>query len=58
MSRKDRNFVILLIYVDGILMTGDSTSKINQLKDVLNKEFEMSYLSGLEKLLGIEIKRY
>ncbi len=39
-------------------MVGDSTSKINYIKDVLNKEFEISYLGCLEKCLGKEINRY
>ncbi len=58
MWRNERKFVILFIYVDDILMVEDSISKLNQIKDVLNKEFEISYLGSLEKLLGIEIKRY
>ncbi|MBP1527254.1 MAG: hypothetical protein H9Q66_04970, partial [Spiroplasma ixodetis] len=55
MWRKEGKFVIMLIYVDDILIVGNSSSKINQTKDILNKEFEISNLGSPEKFLGIEI---
>lgn len=57
MWRKYRKFVIILIYVDYILIMGNSLRKINHMKDVLNKEFEITSLGIPEKFLGIEIHR-
>lgn len=55
--RKVEKFIILLLYVDDILIIGNCSNKINQVKFNLSKEFEMVYLGCPEKFLGIEIKR-
>lgn len=55
--RKTNKFIILLLYVDDILLIGNCSNKIGQIKCNLFKEFEMVYLGCPEKFLGIEIKR-
>lgn len=55
--RKNGKFVIILLYVDDILIASNCKSKLNQIRNGLQKEFEMTYLGCPEKFLGIEIKR-
>jgi hypothetical protein len=48
---------ILAVYVDDIIITGDDTLEIAQLKKNLSKEFEVKDLGQLRYFLGIEIAR-
>ena len=48
---------ILAVYVDDIVITGDDTLEIAQLKENLSKEFEVKDLGQLRYFLGIEIAR-
>lgn len=52
-----RKFIILLLYVDDILIVGNCTDKIDQVKRKLSEEFEMKDLGHPETFLEIEIKR-
>ncbi len=63
-SEADRNlyfsisreglYVILILYVDDILLTGDNTQKIRELEEKMEKFFEMSRLGLACLYLGIE----
>lgn len=55
--RRGSKFVILLLYVDDILITGNCGDKIREIKRKLTSEFEMTYLGEPKKFLGIEIIR-
>ncbi len=44
---------IVVVYVDDLLLVGPSLERINQLKDELRREFEMSDLGPLSYYLGI-----
>ncbi|KAE8708351.1 Detected protein of unknown function [Hibiscus syriacus] len=49
--------VIMLIYVDDLLITGNDNGLIEELKGILNKNFKMKDLGELRYFLGLEILR-
>jgi Reverse transcriptase (RNA-dependent DNA polymerase) len=49
--------IILIIYVDDMIITGDDCTKIEKLEKMLSEEFEMKILGGLNYFLGIEVSR-
>lgn len=55
--RRDGLTVVVLLYVDDILMTGNNCGKILQNKNSLCKEFKMKILGSPQKFLRIEIRR-
>lgn len=57
-SWKDSNhFVILIVYVDDILITGTSDSKIAEIKKVLNVNFKMNEIEKPVKFLGMTLEK-
>ncbi|RVW23954.1 Retrovirus-related Pol polyprotein from transposon TNT 1-94 [Vitis vinifera] len=48
---------IIIVYVDDIILTGDHEEKIDLLKKLLTKEFEIKNLGTLKYFLGMEIAR-
>lgn len=49
--------VIVLVYVDDLLITGDNKILIKEAKDVLHQQFKLKDLSELRYFLGIEVLR-
>ena len=47
--------VLLLLYVDGIIVTGDDPQAISNLQNYLGKHFEIKDLGTLNYFLGLEI---
>jgi len=56
-KRDDTSLTILLIYVDGILITGNKIESIKGLKQFLHTRFRIKDLGDLKFFLGIEIAR-
>lgn len=50
-------FIVILIYVDDILLTGTSQTQIDDVKQALHQAFTIKDLGGLRYFLGIEIHR-
>lgn len=55
--RKQDQFVLVLLYVDDILLTGNCKDKINETKRRISQEFKMKHLGEPKRFLGIEIER-
>ncbi|KAK8954800.1 hypothetical protein KSP39_PZI002048 [Platanthera zijinensis] len=56
-TAADGRMVIILVYVDDIILTGDDSSGILQIKEVLRTTFEVKDLGPLKYFLGIEVAR-
>ena len=48
-------FIILLLYVDGMLVVGHDKSMINRLKKDLGSQFAMKDLGQVQQILGMRI---
>ena len=55
--RPDGRCVIISVYVDDIIITGDDTSGIEKVKQTLRKAFDTKDLGHLRYFLGIEVAR-
>ena len=54
---EDGSYIFLLLYVDDMLIAAKSMCKVNRLKSLLHKEFEMKDLGATKKILGMEIHK-
>ncbi|CAM8893240.1 unnamed protein product [Rhodiola kirilowii] len=54
---RGTDFIILLVYVDDIVITGTSTSLISAIKTFIHTEFRIKDLGLLKYFLGIEVAR-
>lgn len=53
----DNTYIYLLLYIDDMLLASKDREVIDDLKLLLNSEFDMKNLGKAKKILGIEIKR-
>ncbi|GJU06710.1 retrovirus-related pol polyprotein from transposon TNT 1-94 [Tanacetum coccineum] len=53
----NNDFIILLLYVDGMLVAGPNKDRVNKLKAQLAREFKMKDLGLANKILGMQIHR-
>jgi Reverse transcriptase (RNA-dependent DNA polymerase) len=56
-KREGDHIMMLAVYVDDMIITGDDEDEIARLKVRLRKEFEMKDLGHLKYFLGIEVTR-
>jgi hypothetical protein len=54
-KKTDLGIVILVIYVDDLIIIGDSDVNISDLKKLLKQKFEMKELGKLHYFLNIEV---
>ncbi|KAL4560354.1 hypothetical protein LXL04_032504 [Taraxacum kok-saghyz] len=54
---SDGQVAIMIVYVDDIIITGNYTKQIDELKQVLGTEFKIKDLGQLRYFLGMEIAR-
>ena len=54
---SDKGKILLIVYVDDIIITGDDKQGINDLKRYLQNSFRTKDLGKLRYLLGIEVAR-
>ncbi|KAJ0609721.1 putative RNA-directed DNA polymerase [Helianthus annuus] len=52
---KNEVFVVLLVYVDDIVVTGNSIDEVDKVKAILNLNFQIKDLGKLKYFLGIEV---
>ena len=49
--------IVLIVYVDDIILTGDDTYEMERLKRILATEFEVKNLGQMRYFLGMEVAR-
>lgn len=54
---KDDNFLVLLVYVDDVVLTGTSATLIDQVKELIHSEFKIKDVGHLSYFLGLEVVR-
>jgi len=54
-KKTDHGIIVIVIYVDDLVIIGDSDADISDLKKLLKQKFEMKDLGELRYFLGIEV---
>ena len=55
--KSERGTILLLLYVEDMIITGDDTVGISSLKQFLHRQLEMKDLGSLSYFLGLEISQ-
>ncbi|KAE8693297.1 hypothetical protein F3Y22_tig00110813pilonHSYRG00112 [Hibiscus syriacus] len=56
-KKHETNIMVLLVYVDDLMITGNDVKMIVELKEVLYRNFKMKDLGELKYFLGLEVLR-
>ena len=51
------SFIVLLVYVDDILLTGNNPACVDSLKKLIDDRFGLKDLGSLRYFLGLEVAR-
>jgi hypothetical protein len=54
-KKTDHGIIVIIIYVDELIIIGDSDVNVFDLKKLLKQKFEMKDLGKLRYFLGIEV---
>eukprot|EP00253_Pinus_taeda_P008918 PITA_08918 len=54
-KKVGKSFIILVLYVDDLILTGSDPNLINHVKSSLKKKFEMTDLGHLHYFLGLQV---
>jgi hypothetical protein len=54
-KKTDHGIVVIVIYVDDLIIIGDSDADIFDLKRLLKQKFEMKNLGELHYFFGIQV---
>eukprot|EP00253_Pinus_taeda_P004978 PITA_04978 len=54
-KEKDGKLLIVVLYVDDVIFTGNDVFLIENFKTIMKEEFEMTYMGLLRYFLGIEV---
>ncbi|WP_286497623.1 reverse transcriptase domain-containing protein, partial [Escherichia coli] len=54
-KKTNGGIILLVIYVDDLIITGDSDAEIQDVRLLLRQKFEMKDFGGLRYFLGIEV---
>ena len=55
LHRINKDTILILLYMDDMIITGDDLSGIQELNNFLSQQFEMKDLGHLSYFLGLEI---
>ncbi|KAL1549227.1 hypothetical protein AAHA92_17357 [Salvia divinorum] len=56
-SRKENDILIVCLYVDDLIFTGNNPSMFEEFKKVMTKEFEMTDIGLMAYYLGVQVKQ-
>ncbi|XP_073111813.1 uncharacterized protein [Elaeis guineensis] len=56
-KKKDENILLVSLFVDDLIFTGNSTQLIKEFKQAMAKEFEMTDMGLMSHFLGLEVNQ-
>ena len=56
MQKKEVFLILIVFYVDELLITSSSNTRLSNIKYTLNKEFAMSDLGLLRQFIGLKVR--
>ncbi|XP_047339860.1 uncharacterized mitochondrial protein AtMg00810-like [Impatiens glandulifera] len=56
-KKSENDMMVVVLYVDDLIFTGSNTKLIEELKEIMKKEFEMTDLGLMKYFLGLDVKQ-